>query len=214
LTIINNWHIDYRYVNGRENPTEEVMSNNKRLFTVTLWVLRAGIIVTMVPIVMMVPGLAFTIYGLSASSWLLDEMARGAGATVTGDEYGRHTLAVCAITIVYLALFQLIFRALRRVVASASVGDPFIEANAVDLVRIAWLLLGFNVIGALMKQTVSEYVSVITPVHETVPVSIPWLLPMLLFFVPAQIFPVLLIFVLARIFRRGSDLRAELAGTI
>ena len=51
-------------------------------------------------------------------------------------------------------LIQLILRALRRVVASASVGDPFIEANAADLVRVAWLLLGLDMVDTLIKPMV------------------------------------------------------------
>ena len=89
-------------------------------------------------------------------------------------------------------------------IASASVGDPFIEANAADLVRVAWLLLGLNVIDALIKPMVYLLApaAVRAKIHGTVHISI------------TGLFAVLLIFVLAQIFRRGSDMRAELAGTI
>ena len=89
-------------------------------------------------------------------------------------------------------------------VASASVGDPFIEANAAELVRVAWLLLGVEVIGALIKPMVYLLApdAVRAMVHDIVHVSV------------TGLFAVLLIFVLAQIFRRGSEMRAELAGTI
>ena len=89
-------------------------------------------------------------------------------------------------------------------IASASVGDPFIEANAADLVRVAWLLLGLNVIDALIKPMVYLLApaAVRAKVHDTVHISV------------TGLFAVLLIFVLAQIFRRGSEMRAELAGTI
>jgi Protein of unknown function (DUF2975) len=180
------------------------VSDDKKLFAVTQWVLRAGIIVTILLIGMFVLGAAGTIYGLSASRLPLDKIARVTGVTMTADEIGRMALAAFAGAIAALALVQSIFRALRRVVASASVGDPFIEANAVDLVRVAWLLLGVTVIDALLKPTV--YLLAPSAVRATVhdPVHIPI----------TGLFAVLLIFVLAQIFRRGSAMRAELAGTI
>jgi Protein of unknown function (DUF2975) len=93
---------------------------------------------------------------------------------------------------------------LRRVVASASVGDPFIEANAVDLVRVAWLLLSLNVLDALIKPMVYLLApaAVRVKIHGMVHISI------------SGLFAVVLIFVLAQIFRRGSHMRAELAGTV
>jgi hypothetical protein len=180
------------------------MPDDRKLFAVTQWVLRAGIIVNMLFIGMLVLGVAATIYGLSASRLPLDRIARAAGVTMTADEIGRIAPAAFAGGIAALALVQFILRALRRVVASAGVGDPFIEANAVDLVRVAWLLLGVNVIDALIKPMVYLLApdAVRAKIHDTVHIPVNGL------------FAVLLIFVLAQIFRRGSDMRAELAGTI
>ncbi len=187
------------------------MPNNRKLFTVTLWLLRAGIIWTKVSIVMMVLGVAIMIYWLSASPSVFDGIAHAMGPTVTADEYVRLQLALGANGTGIVTLLLLIFRALRRVVASASVGDPFIEANAVDLVRVAWLLLGLHVFVALMQPMISHFepVGMDAKAHQTAYVSI--LLAVTV--IPNQL-PVLLIFVLAQVFRRGSDMRAELAGTI
>ena len=180
------------------------MTNGRTLFAVTQWVLRAGIIVTMLLIGMFVLGEAATIFALSTSRVPLDKIARWTGVTMTADEIGRMALAAYAGAIAALALIQFIFRALRRVVASASVGDPFIEANAVELVRVAWLLLGVNLIDALIKPMVYLLApeAVRLKMHGAFPI------PM------TGLFAVLLIFVLAQIFRRGSEMRAELAGTI
>ena len=180
------------------------MPDDRKLFAVTQWVLRAGIIVTMVLIGMYVLGAAAMIFGLATSRLPLDRIASWTGVTMTADEIGRMALAAFAGAIVALALIQLILRALRRVVASASVGDPFIEANAMELVRVAWLLLGVEVIDALIKPMVYLLApdAVRAKVHDTVHISV------------TGLFAVLLIFVLAQIFRRGSDMRAELAGTI
>src|SRR6266436_4533224 len=126
-------------------------------------------------------------------------MATSQLCTILVREIGRMALAAFAGAIAALALVQFILRALRRVVASAGVGDPFIEANAVELVRVAWLLLGVNVIDALIKPMVYLLApaAVRAKVHDTVHLSV------------TGLFAVLLIFVLAQIFRRGSDMRAE-----
>ena len=180
------------------------MTNARKLFAVTQWVLGAGIIVTMVLIGMYVVGVATMIFGLATSRLPLGWIAHWTGVTITADEIGRMALAAFAGAIAALALVHFILRALRRVVASASVGDPFIEANAAELVRVAWLLLGVEVIDALIKPTVYLFApdAVREKIHNTVPISL------------TGLFAVLLIFVLAQIFRRGSDMRAELAGTI
>ncbi len=90
---------------------------------------------------------------------------------MTADEIGRMALAAYAGAIAALVLIQLILRALRRVVASASVGDPFIEANAADLVRVAWLLLGVDVVDTLIKPMVYLLApeAVRMKMHDTVP---------------------------------------------
>jgi len=130
------------------------MADDRKLFAVTQWVLRAGIFVTMLLIGMYILGVAGMIFGLATSRLPLDKIAHWTGVTMTADEIGRMALAAFAGAIAALALVHFILRALRRVVASASVGDPFIEANAVELVRVAWLLLGVEVIDALIKPTV------------------------------------------------------------
>jgi hypothetical protein len=180
------------------------MPKNRKLFAVTQWVLRAGIIVSMVLIGMYVLGVAAMIFGLATSRLPLDRIAHWTGVTMTADEIGRMALAAFIGAIAALALIQFILRALRRVVASASVGDPFNEANAMDLVRVAWLLLGVDVIDALIKPVVYLLAptAVRVKVHDLVHISV------------TGLFAVLLIFVLAQVFRRGSDMRAELAGTI
>jgi hypothetical protein len=183
---------------------EKEMAEDRKLFAFTQLVLRAGVIVTLLLIAMLVLGVGATIFGLISSRLPLEKIAHTTGVTMAADEIGRMALTAYAGGIAALALVYFIFRALRRVVASASVGDPFIEANAMDLVRVAWLLLGLNVIGTLIRPAVYLLApaDVQAKIHDTVHISI------------TGFFAVLLIFVLAQIFRRGSDMRAELAGTI
>src|ERR1700746_2160005 len=96
---------------GKEMPDE------RKLFAVTQWVLRAGIIVTTVLIGMFVLGVAATIFGLATSRLALDWISRATGVAMTADEIGRIALTAHAGAIAALVLIQ-ILRALRRVVAS------------------------------------------------------------------------------------------------
>jgi hypothetical protein len=180
------------------------MPGNRKLFAFTQWVLHAGVVVTMVLIGLYVLGIAGMIFGLMTARLPLDRIAHWTGVTMTADQIGRMALAAFAGAIVALALIHFILRALRRVVASASEGDPFVEANAAELVHVAWLLLGVEVIAALIKPMVYLLApdAVRAKVHDLVHISV------------TGLFAVLLIFVLAQVFRRGSEMRAELAGTI
>ncbi|HLH92569.1 MAG TPA: DUF2975 domain-containing protein [Xanthobacteraceae bacterium] len=180
------------------------MPHERKLFAFTQWVLRAGIIVTMVLISLMVLAIAVMIFALATARLPLERIAHATGVAMSADEIGRMALTAWAGAIIALALVQLILRTLRRVVASASVGDPFVEANAARLIRVAWLLLGVEVVDALLKPTVYLIApaAVRAKVHDVVHISV------------TGLFAVLLIFVLAQIFRRGSDMRAELAGTV
>jgi Protein of unknown function (DUF2975) len=180
------------------------MPGDRKLFAFTQWVLNAGVIVTMLLIGLYVLGVAAMVLALMTSRVPLDRIAHWTGVTMTADEIGRMALAAFAGAIVAIALVHFILRALRRVVASASVGDPFIETNAAELVRVAWLLLGVEVIATSIKPMVYVLApdAVRASIHHTVNISV------------TGLFAVLLIFVLAQIFRRGSEMRAELAGTI
>ena len=180
------------------------MPDDRKLFTFTQWVLHAGVIVTMVLIGLYALGVAAMIFALMTSRLPLDWIAHWIGVTLTADEIGRMALAALVGAITVLALVHFILRALRRVVASASVGDPFVEANAAELVRVAWLLLCVEVIDALFKPMIYLLApdAMRANIHHTFNISI------------TGLFAVLLIFVLAQVFRRGSEMRAELAGTI
>src|SRR5260370_20127065 len=117
------------------------MPDDRKLFAVTQWVLGAGIIVTMVLIVMYVLGVATMIFVLATSRVPLDRITQWTGVTMTADEIGRMALAAFVGAIVALALIHLILRALRRVGASGSVGGPCGEAYAVELGPVTSLLL-------------------------------------------------------------------------
>jgi len=107
--------------------------------------------------------------------------------------------------VVSAVLLLVILRRLRRIVDSAIISDPFVPANALLLRQIGWLVLAINsaqIIFNLTKRLVWAAGSEIQPGFG--PSDIPWL----------GFFASLLIFVLARVFQRGSDMRADLDGTV
>jgi hypothetical protein len=102
-----------------------------------------------------------------------------------------------------IGLAAWIFILTARIVDTADHGDPFVARNAARLNHIGLLLLAIQVIGFatetamdMMPEKLREHVS------SGFDVS------------PAGILAALLIFVLAQIFRRGSEMRAELEGTV
>ena len=131
---------------------------------------------------MYVLGVAAMIFALATARLPLDKIAHWTGVTMTADEIGRMALAAFTGAIAALVLIHFILRGLRRVVTSASSGDPFIEANAAELIRVAWLLLGVDVIAALIKPMVYLLApaAVRAKVHDTVHISVTGLFAVLL----------------------------------
>lgn len=106
------------------------------------------------------------------------------------------------VTIAVLLL--LILRRLRRIVDSAIISDPFVPANALLLRQIGWLVLAISsaqVFFDLAKRLELAGSGIQVGFN---PANTPWL----------GFFATLLIFVLSRVFQRGSDLRADLEGTV
>jgi hypothetical protein len=96
-------------------------------------------------------------------------------------------------------------RATTSIVETAISGDPFVADNAERLKRIGWLLLGVMVVEFLS----STVVAWIAPDNNIAGHIDGGEGPSL-----AGCLAVLLIFVLARIFRHGTEMRAELEGTV
>src|SRR6516162_6269472 len=69
-----------------------LMPDDRKLFAVTQWVLRAGIVVTSVLIGLFVLGVAAMIFGLATSRLPLDWIAHATGVAMTAGEIGRIAL--------------------------------------------------------------------------------------------------------------------------
>jgi hypothetical protein len=119
----------------------------------------------------------------------------------------RQTLAAAGIAIagaaICVALAACMFILTTRIIDAAGAGDPFVTENADRLNRIAWLLLAIQAVGLgfdniidMFPARIREHVNFGFDVSAT------------------GILAALLIFVLAQIFRRGSEMRADLEGTV
>lgn len=124
-----------------------------------------------------------------------------AGLT-TSEILGAGAMAVTS-GMICIGLGAWIFILTARIVDTADHGDPFVVKNADRLNHIACLLLVIQAIGFATETAMSVLPEKIRDhVSGGFDVS------------PAGILAALLIFVLAQIFRHGSEMRAELEGTV
>ena len=108
----------------------------------------------------------------------------------------------CAFGVFQLGLLTVVLLTTVRIVRSADT-DPFVADNARRLMQIGWLLLGMQAVGLATDMLMSMFPKEVTDhIHAGFDLS------------PFAILAALLIFVLAQIFRRGSQMRAELEGTV
>ena len=182
------------------------MPGTHHLFTVTRWILRfaTGFCVFLIAVLALAMGVlelmtlglihlpipADAMHDIQAAGLNLGQVMTAVGIGIIG----------CAIC---LALAAWIFVLTRRIIDSAAAGDPFIAENASRLNRIAWLLLVSQAVGFVFDSAFDMFPD---KLREHVNFG---------FDVSATgILAALLIFILAQIFRRGSEMRAELEGTV
>jgi hypothetical protein len=106
-------------------------------------------------------------------------------------------LGIASVPLIHAALTWL-----RAMVETVRLGDPFVQENAVRLARIAWVVLGLELLHLAVGAVVAAASS------RTAPLDIGWSVS------PTPWLAVLLLFVLARVFERGAAMREELAGTV
>lgn len=177
------------------------MPGTHHLFTVTRGLLRVATLLCLMLIALL--GLVMGALTLAATGTIhlpipVDEISGLAMSEVIG----AAALAVGAGAIC-IALIAWMFLLTARIIDTASTGDPFVTENADRLNRIGFLLLAIQAIGLavnlalnIMPDKIKDHVSSGFDVSAS------------------GILAALLIFVLAQIFRRGSEMRAELEGTV
>ncbi len=113
---------------------------------------------------------------------------------------GMRLLTVIGILSVPLA--HVVLTRLKAIVETVRAGDPFVAANAARLQRIAWALLGLELLHLAAGAIAAAFSSPATPLDIDWSFSVTgWL-------------AVLLLFVLARVFESGARMREDLEGTV
>jgi hypothetical protein len=185
------------------------MADKHHLFTVTHWLLQAATIFCI--FISAVLALAFIAVVLALGALLLaPSLLAHFAIPLSVEGVPLDTILGAALFLVAGGLIGTVFvllaiRATSGILETAIAGDPFVGDNADRLKRIGWLLLG-----VMMAQFLSTtMVAWIAPDNNIAGHIDGGSGPSL-----AGLLAVLLIFVLARIFRHGSEMRAELEGTV
>ena len=147
--------------------------------------------------------------GLPAAAIFQDRIITEAAAKgiTAGPELVGAILALLVTVFAMLALALYFLVLLLRIVRSVKDGDPFIAENAERLSRMGWVALASQLVmlplGA-MALWIAEITKDIEGVHVDGGVDISG----------EGILLVLVLFILARVFRKGTEMRAELEGTV
>ncbi len=144
--------------------------------------------------------LALLIASLIAESWVMRALGARPASGNSMLFVGMRLIAVigiCSVPIVHIMLARLL-----AIVETVSVGDPFVQANAVRLKTIAWAVLGLE----LMHFAVGAIAAAVST--AAAPLNISW------GFSITRWLTVLMLFVLARVFEQGTRMREDLEGTV
>jgi hypothetical protein len=178
------------------------MSNQQRLFSVTHWLLKAATVISLLVI-----GLLCLVFGAMvlamAGQFKIPVPAEHLHGVAIGQVLAIVAAAVLAGALI-VALVALVFLMAARIVETAQSGDPFVIANARRLEQIGWLLLAAEVIGLVAGMVLPAMV----------PPQLNGKMEFGFGLSPIGLLSILMIFVLAQIFRHGSEMRAELEGTV
>jgi hypothetical protein len=142
---------------------------------------------------------ALLVASLIAKTWVMT----GLGVPPTDD--GSLILGMRSVMLLGIAsvpLTHVVLSRLLAIVETVRDGDPFVAENAARLQRIAWSVLGLEVVHVAVVLIVA---SVST---DTTPIDIKWR------FNVTRWVTVLLLFVLARVFEHGTRMRDDLEGTV
>ena len=112
-------------------------------------------------------------------------------------------LRICAVLgLAVVPLTYVVLKRLIEMVETVRVGDPFVPTNARRLQTIAWALLALQVLSIIIGAIARMISSPAYPIDIDAGFSVNgWL-------------AVLLTFLLARVFAEGTDMRADLEGTV
>jgi hypothetical protein len=128
--------------------------------------------------------------------------ALGAPPTDGNPALIRGMRGIMVIGILSIPLTHLVLKQLLTIVETVRLGTPFVSENAVRLQRIAWTVLGLELLHFAVGAVASGVSS------DAHPLDIDWN------FSVTRWLAVVLLFVLARVFEQGARMREELEGTV
>lgn len=110
--------------------------------------------------------------------------------------------AIAALGVASAPLNYMLLKRLLAIVDTVRAGDPFVQANAVRLQAIAWVLLALQLLSILIGAIGDSISTPEHPIHLDAGFSTSgWL-------------AFLMTFILARVFAEGALMRDDLAGTV
>ena len=112
--------------------------------------------------------------------------------------------------ILLLGLICYFFILLRRLLRTVEAGDPFVAENSTRLTRMAWVAVAGNVWSVLY----SIYAARIAQIFESALEAEGAHLTVSVDFGGIGLVLILVLFVLASVFRKGTEMRADLEGTV
>jgi hypothetical protein len=186
-------------------PTDETWDVNKigrkdvLLITAKVGTIlvRIGLVIGMIGIG--VAGAVTVISPDALSSHLQVKVSAGGLQEVTGG-----IVLVLATTLVSFALMYDFVTRLAQIIDTVGEGDPFTAANAARLTRMGWLAVIVQLLGLpvmLLSTWLGSYLD-----HDTFELKSEFTL--------TGFGLAIVLFVLARVFRKGTEMREELEGTV
>lgn len=141
---------------------------------------------------------------LNATIFLRDKFitALGVPAEQLNDSLVLGMRLIIVVGLVSAVIIYVILRRLIEIVDTVHAGNPFIMENAGRLRKIAWALLGIELLHHV-AWAIGAGIST-----KEVPIDISWGIS------PTRWIAVLLLFVLAGVFEHGARMRADLEGTV
>ena len=115
-------------------------------------------------------------------------------------------LGIMAMVLLIAGLLFFFLAKLRRIIATVGEGDPFMPVNAARLTAMAWLMLAVELITWPMAALANYLGAQFDPGQVNIEAEYS--------FDFSGIVMVITLFILARVFRKGTEMREELEGTV
>ncbi|NVE95045.1 DUF2975 domain-containing protein [Altererythrobacter lutimaris] len=113
-------------------------------------------------------------------------------------------VAVLLLALVIVAMAFVFFRNLRQIIETVGAGDPFVPENADRLGVMGWITLAIQVIALPLAGIGLLAANAFEEQNFTVDAGLD----------PGAVILAVVLFILARVFRKGTEMRDDLEGTV